>query len=156
MIPLCNVSPGLQVPMPTCLVQNVIHSFVCVCVCVCVLVTQLCPTLCDPWTVAHQAPLSMGFPRQEYWSGLPFPFLRIFPTQGWNRGLLPCRQILYCLSLQGSPIRSYYKPNFSWSLKVKGRTLYVFLQFALVLNSMHSVDKMSRLQPWFFRVVALN
>ena len=26
-----------------------------------------------PWTVALQAPLSMGFPRQEYWSGLPFP-----------------------------------------------------------------------------------
>ena len=26
-----------------------------------------------PWTVAHQGPLSMGFPRQEYWSGLPFP-----------------------------------------------------------------------------------
>ena len=26
-----------------------------------------------PWTVAHQAPLSMGFPRQKYWSGLPFP-----------------------------------------------------------------------------------
>ena len=26
-----------------------------------------------PWTVAHQAPLSMGFPRQEYWSWLPFP-----------------------------------------------------------------------------------
>ena len=26
-----------------------------------------------PWTVAHQAPLSMEFPRQEYWSGLPFP-----------------------------------------------------------------------------------
>ena len=25
------------------------------------------------WTVAHQAPLSMGFPKQEYWSGLPFP-----------------------------------------------------------------------------------
>ena len=26
-----------------------------------------------PWTVTHQAPLSMGFPRQEHWSGLPFP-----------------------------------------------------------------------------------
>ena len=26
-----------------------------------------------PWTIAHQAPLSMGFSRQEYWSGLPFP-----------------------------------------------------------------------------------
>ena len=34
---------------------------------------QSCLTLCDPWTVAHQAPLSMGFFRQEYWSGLPFP-----------------------------------------------------------------------------------
>ena len=35
--------------------------------------TQSCPTLCDPWTVAHQVPPSMGFSRQEYWSGLPFP-----------------------------------------------------------------------------------
>ena len=35
-------------------------------------VAQLCLTLCDPWTVAHQAPPSMGFSRQEYWSGLPF------------------------------------------------------------------------------------
>ena len=34
---------------------------------------QLCLTLCDPWTVAHQAPLSMGFSRQEYWNGLLFP-----------------------------------------------------------------------------------
>ena len=31
-----------------------------------------------PWTVAHQAPLSMGFSRQEYWSGLPCPFPRNF------------------------------------------------------------------------------
>ena len=30
-------------------------------------------TLAIPWTVAHQSPLSMGFSRQEYWSGLPFP-----------------------------------------------------------------------------------
>ena len=34
---------------------------------------QSCPILSDPWTVAHQTPLSMGFSRQEYWSGLPFP-----------------------------------------------------------------------------------
>ena len=39
----------------------------------CGLVTKSCPTLEATWTVAHQAPLSMGFPRQEYWSGLPFP-----------------------------------------------------------------------------------
>ena len=35
-----------------------------------------------PWTVAHQAPLSMGFPRQEYWSGLPFPPPVDFPDPG--------------------------------------------------------------------------
>ena len=33
-------------------------------------------------TVAHQAPQSMGFPRQEYWSGLPFPFPRDLPDPG--------------------------------------------------------------------------
>ena len=38
------------------------------------LVTKLCLTLAILWTIACQAPLSMGFSRQEYWSGLPFPF----------------------------------------------------------------------------------
>ena len=37
------------------------------------LVAKSCLTLAIPWTVACQAPLSMGFSRQEYWSGLPFP-----------------------------------------------------------------------------------
>ena len=37
------------------------------------LVAQSCLTLTTPWTVACQAPLSIGFSRQEYWSGLPFP-----------------------------------------------------------------------------------
>ena len=36
-------------------------------------VAQSCPTLSDPWTAAYQAPLSMGFSRQEYWSGVPLP-----------------------------------------------------------------------------------
>ena len=39
------------------------------------LVAKSCPTLAIPWSVACQAPLSMGFLRQEYWSGLPFPTL---------------------------------------------------------------------------------
>ena len=39
-------------------------------VCVC---AQSHPILCDSMDVAHQASLSMGFSRQEYWSGLPFP-----------------------------------------------------------------------------------
>ena len=44
--------------------------------------------LVSPWTVACQASLSLGFPRQEYWSGLPFSSPRIFLTQGSNLGLL--------------------------------------------------------------------
>ena len=34
---------------------------------------QSCPTLCDPIDGSPQAPLSLGFSRQEHWSGLPFP-----------------------------------------------------------------------------------
>ena len=34
---------------------------------------QSCPALCTPWTAAYQAPPSMGFSRQEYWSGVPLP-----------------------------------------------------------------------------------
>ena len=36
-------------------------------------VAQSCPTLVTPWTAVYQAPLSMGFSRQEYWSGVPSP-----------------------------------------------------------------------------------
>ena len=38
------------------------------------------------WTVGHQAPLSMGFPRQEYWSGLPFPSPGDLPDPGIKPG----------------------------------------------------------------------
>ena len=54
-----------------------------------------------PWTVVHQAPLSVGFFRQEHWSGLPFPSPGDLPDPGSNLGLLHCRQILYHLSHQG-------------------------------------------------------
>ena len=46
------------------------------------LVTKSCPTLVTPWSVAHQASLSMGFSRQEYWSGLPFPSPGHLPNPG--------------------------------------------------------------------------
>ena len=55
------------------------------------------------WTVAHQAPLSMEFTRQEYWSGCHFLLQEIFQTQGLNPRLLICciscigRQIPYSL-----------------------------------------------------------
>ena len=48
---------------------------VCVCVCVSVLSRSVMSNFVTVWTVALQAPLSMGFPNQEYWSGLPFPTL---------------------------------------------------------------------------------
>ena len=53
------------------------HSFE---VHVCVL--SLIQFFATPWTVVCQAPLSMGFPRQEYWNGLPFPSLVELPDSG--------------------------------------------------------------------------
>ena len=64
-----------------------------------------------PWTVACQAPLSMGFSRQEYWSGLPFPSPGGLPSPGWNPGLQACRQTLYHLSHQES--QAVYKRLFT-------------------------------------------
>ena len=48
----------------------------------CCSVAESCLTLVTPWTAAHQAPLSMGFSRQEYWSGLPFPPPGNLPNPG--------------------------------------------------------------------------
>ena len=70
----------------------------------CWLVAKLCPTLATPRTVAHRAPLSMGFPRQEYWSGAPFPSPGGLPDSGaeprllrWQADSLPLRHV-------GSPL----------------------------------------------------
>ena len=59
-----------------------------------------------PWTVARQAPLSMEFSRQEYWSGDHALIQGIFLTQGLNPCLLRlphCRQILYCWASGEAP-----------------------------------------------------
>ena len=60
-------------------------------------------SLRPPWTVAYQAPQSMKFSRQEYWSGLPFPASGDLAHLGSNPGLPCCRQRLHHLSRQGSP-----------------------------------------------------
>ena len=49
-------------------------------------VVKSCLTLVIPWTVACQAPLSMGFSRQEYWSELPFPSPEDLPDPGIELG----------------------------------------------------------------------
>ena len=46
------------------------------------LVAKSCPALATPWIVAHQGPLSMGFSRQGYWSGLPVPSPGDLPDPG--------------------------------------------------------------------------
>ena len=51
------------------------------------------------WTVAHQALLSMGFPRQEYWSGLPFPSLGDLP----DSGIKPRSPVLQADSFSSEP-----------------------------------------------------
>ena len=70
--------------------------------CICVLVAQLYPILVTPWTIAWQAPLSLGFSRQEYWSGLPFPSLwneNIRKTQTYSTSSFSLHLKLFMLSL---------------------------------------------------------
>ena len=61
------------VPLPSPLKGTNYFFYFAVPICCCYLAAKLCLTLVTLPTVALQAPLSMGFPRQEYWSGLPFP-----------------------------------------------------------------------------------
>ena len=56
-----------------------------------------------PGTVAHQAPLSMGSPRQEYWNGLPFPSPGGLPDPGFKPVSQHWQAVSLPLSLQGSP-----------------------------------------------------
>ena len=76
----------------------------------CCLVARLCPTFCNPTDC--QAPLSLGFPRQEYWSGLPFPFPGDLPNTGiklvspaWQADSVP---LSHLRSLVPTVIVAYY------------------------------------------------
>ena len=72
-----------------------------------VLVTQSCPTLCDPILKPTRLLCPWDFPGKDTGVGCHFLLQGIFPTQGSNLGLLHCRQILYPLSYQGSPRKQY-------------------------------------------------
>ena len=65
-------------------------------------VAQSCPTLCHP-VVAYQAPLSIGFSRQEYWSGLPFPSPENLPNPGIKPGSPALQADSLPAELQGKP-----------------------------------------------------
>ena len=72
---------------------------------------QLCPTLCDPWIIAHQDPLSMGFSKQEYWSGFPFPPPGDLPDPGIEpMSLVSCiGQRFFTTVPHGKPHLSVYR-----------------------------------------------
>ena len=96
----------------------------CVCVCVCARArtcAQPCPTL---WTVGFQVPLSMVFPRQEYWAGLPFPSPGDLPD--------PCILCLlhwqaYSLSLS-PPGESFSLPKYHPCASLIAKWVKIYLQ----------------------------
>ena len=83
---------------------SLVLGCVCVCVCVCALShAQLFATL---WTVAHQAPLSIGFTRQEYWSELPSPPGEDLP----NPGIEPASPLAPALQADSLPLSYWGSP----------------------------------------------
>ena len=81
---------------------------------ICVPAQPLSPVwlFATPWTVTHKAPLSMRFPRQEYWSGLPFPSPGNLPDPGiQTRVSCIDRQILYHWTTWQSLLRRIASPK---------------------------------------------
>ena len=79
-------------------------------------VTQLCPTLCDPMDchgVACQDPPSMGFSKQEYWSGLPFPSPGDLSDPGIKAGSLALQVDSLVSQPPGKPIKLRVQLNSS-------------------------------------------
>ena len=94
-----------------------------------------------PWTIAYQAPPSMGFSRQEYWSGLPFPSPRDLPNPGIEPRSLLSRQTLYCLSHQGNP--DYISSKFC--LKTEWFVFFFFSSPSLSIHILSYVIKSNQL-----------
>ena len=84
-----------------------------------------------PWTLTREAPLSMGFSRQEYWSGLPFPSPADLP----NPGVEPESPALQADSLPSEPPGNKY-PN--TKLKVKKKNI----SSSLTQNMVHQQNKL--------------
>ena len=80
----------------------------CVCVCVCVFSCSVMSDTVPLWTVAHQAPPSMGFFRQEHWSGLPFLPLGDLPDPGMEP-TSPVSPALQTNSLTTEPKINYFR-----------------------------------------------
>ena len=95
-------------------------------------VSQSCPTLCDRWTVAHIAPPSMGFSRQEYWSRLPFPSPASLP----NPGIAPRSPTLQADSL---PTELSGKPCSEISQQRKKYSVLPLVCESSYMNALHTL-----------------
>ena len=93
------------------------------------LVSQWCPTLCDPMAGAHQAPLSMEFSREEYCSGLPCPSLRDLLDPGIEPGSPTLQADSLLSEPPGKPL-TY--TSFSWLNDV---SLCIFMYYILFIHS---------------------
>ena len=91
-----------------------------------------------PWTVAHQAPLSWGFPRQEYWSGLPFPPLGIEPVSP----ALASR--FFTIALSGKPHDCILLSNSKFTDFARGSSYHMGPCF----NSSYRVGRIPWVKEW--------
>ena len=75
---------------------------------------KLCPTLVTPWTVACQAPLPMGFSRQECWSGLPFSSpgnqqnMQFFPNLFCSRFFFFFKEVSHCINAPRNKVKQIF------------------------------------------------
>ena len=117
------------------------------------------------WTAAHQAPQSMGFSRQEYWSGLPFPSpmhesekwkwsRSVVSHSSWSCGLQPTRLLrpwdfpgkstgvgCHCLLLTLVQTLCCYLcscSSFPWEIPWKARTVNFYFEFSLSIFGCHT------------------
>ena len=87
-------------------------SWIITLLCMC---AQSCLTLRDAMDCTHQAPLSMGFARQEYWNGLPFPSPGDVPDPGIKPQLSFTAGRFFTTEPPGNPGLCFYSPKFSMS-----------------------------------------
>ena len=92
---------------------------------------QLCLTLCDPKDCSQEAPLSMGFSRQEYWSGLPCPP----PGNLSDRGIEPMSPVASESQAYSLPLSHLGSP-LGWRLNIKFKTIA-----SITVNSDHGMQE---------------
>ena len=123
----------------------------CVCVCVCMFSHSDVSNSVTPWTVPYQTALNMGFPRQEYWSGLPFPPPRDLPNPGIEAGSLVSPTLASGLFtncttweahlILGITKTKFFKSSFSSSSKTHS--------YSIRANAIDDKEKLNIQQTWY-------